>query len=87
MGFNISDYEAAKVTLVQFFVMQAVGELYPDHNPFLEEGRLRMFDIVCGTDFVRKEFGKRLKVADIESYWMKDVEDFKALSRKYYLYR
>ena len=71
-----TDYEAANVTLVQFYVMQAVGELYPDHNPFLEEGRLRMFDIVCGTDFVRKEFGKRLRVEDIESYWMKDVEDF-----------
>lgn len=82
-----TDYEAANVTLVQFYVMQAVGELYPDHNPFLEEGRLRMFDIVCGTDFVRKEFGKRLRVEDIESYWMKDVEDFKALSKKYYLYR
>lgn len=82
-----TDYEAANVTLVQFYVMQAVGELYPDHNPFLEEGRLRMFDIVCGTDFVRKEFGKRLRVEDIESYWMKDVEDFKALSRKYYLYK
>ena len=82
-----TDYEAANVTLVQFYVMQAVGELYPDHDPFLEEGRLRMFDIVCGTDFVRKEFGKRLRVEDIESYWMKDVEDFKALSKKYYLYR
>lgn len=82
-----TDYEAANVTLVQFYVMQAVGELYPGHNPFLEEGRLRMFDIVCGTDFVRKEFGKRLRVEDIESYWMKDVKDFKALSKKYYLYR
>ena len=48
---------------------------------------MRLFDIVCGTDFVRKEFGKRLRVEDIESYWMKDVEDFKALSRKYYLYK
>ena len=46
-----------------------------------------MLDIVCGTDYVRKEFGKRLKVDDIKSFWMKDVEDFKKLSEKYYLYR
>ena len=46
-----------------------------------------MFDIVCGTDYVRESFGKRLKVTDIEAYWSKDVEDFRRLSRKYYLYR
>ena len=66
--------------------MQAIGELYPDRNPFTEAGRLRMFDIVCGTDYVRENFGKRLKVEDIRSYWEKDVENFKKLSRKYYLY-
>ena len=46
-----------------------------------------MLDIVCGTDYVRKEFEKRLKVEDIESWWMKDVEAFKELSKNYYLYR
>ncbi len=46
-----------------------------------------MLDIVCGTDYVRREFGKRLKVADIESWWTKDVEAFKELSQNYYLYR
>lgn len=81
-----TDYEAASLTLTQFYVMQAIGELYPDRNPFTEAGRLRMFDIVCGTDYVRENFGKRLKVEDIRSYWEKDVENFKKLSRKYYLY-
>ena len=82
-----TDYEAATLTLTQFYVMQAVQELYPEHNPFAGSKRLRMFDIVCGTDYVRETFGKRLKVADIEAYWSKDVEDFRRLSRKYYLYR
>ena len=82
-----TDYEAATLTLTQFYVMQAVQELYPEHNPFAGSKRLRMFDIVCGTDYVRESFGKRLKVTDIEAYWSKDVEDFRRLSRKYYLYR
>ena len=73
--------------MTQFYVMQAVHELYPDRNPFVEAGRLRMFDIVCGTDFVRTRFGERMKVEDIDSYWNKDNDSFKKLSRKYYLYK
>ena len=66
---------------------QAVNELYPDKNPFaLSKGRNNMFDKVCGTDYVRTTFGKRLKVEDIVDYWSKDVEAFKKLSRKYWLY-
>ena len=72
--------------MVQFYVMQAVNELYPDHNPFPSQVRTRMLDIVCGTDYVRVNFGKRLRVEDIAPYWNKDVENFKALSEKYYLY-
>ena len=82
-----TDYERAVLTLTQFYVMQAVHELYPEHSPFRESDRLRMFDIVCGTDYVRETFGKRMKVADIETWWSKDVEDFRKLSAKYYLYR
>ena len=82
-----TDYDKAVLTLTQFWVMQAVHELYPERNPFAEAKRLRMFDIVCGTDYVRTNFGKRMKVEDIEAYWMKDVESFKKLSRKYKLYK
>ena len=85
--FHYTDYEAACCTLTQFYVMQAVNELYPDRNPFaLSKGRNNMFDKVCGTDYVRTTFGKRLKVGDIADYWSKDVEAFKKLSRKYWLY-
>ena len=84
--FNFSDYEAAPLTMIQFYVMQAVGELF-GKNPFeLSSGRTNMFDLVCGTDYVRINFGKSLKVADIRDYWNKDADAFKALSKKYYLY-
>ena len=85
--FHYTDYEAACCTLTQFYVMQAVNELYPEKNPFaLSKGRNNMFDKVCGTDYVRTTFGKRLKVEDIADYWSKDVEAFRTLSRKYWLY-
>ena len=67
--------------------MQAVHELYPSKNPFqLSGGRNGMFDKVCGTDYVRRTFEKRLKVEDIADYWSKDVANFKKFSRKYLLY-
>ena len=84
--FFFTDFAAATVTLTQFYVLQAVQELYPDHNPFPMK-KTRMLDIVCGTDYVRKAFEKRLKVEDIVDYWNKDARDFKTLSQKYYLYR
>ena len=84
--FFFTDYEAAPVTLIQFYVMQALNELYPDHNPYPLKST-RMLDIVCGTDYVRLSFGKRLKVQDIVAYWTKDTEAFRALSQQYYLYR
>jgi uncharacterized protein YbbC (DUF1343 family) len=49
--------------------------------------KTRMLDIVCGTDYVRIAFGKRLKVEDIVEYWNKDAESFKTVSQKYYLYQ
>ena len=84
--FFFTDFEQAPVSLLQFYVMQAIQELWPSHNPYPLK-KTRMLDIVCGTDYVRTTFGKRMKAADIVDYWNKDTEDFKALSQHYYLYR
>lgn len=84
-----TDYEKAPLTLINFYVMQAVHELYPEHDPYVNAAKNvnRMTDQVCGTDYVRNTFGKNFKVADIIDYWMKDVEEFKKISKKYYLYK
>lgn len=81
-----TDYEAARITEVQFYVMQAVAELYPDKKPFEVINGYGLFDKVCGTDYVRKEFSKRYKVDDIKEYWRKDEEAFRTLSQKYHIY-
>ena len=86
--FYYTDYEAADITLTQFYVMQAVNRLYPEHNPFeMSKDRIGMFDKVCGTDYVRRNFSKRMAVSDIIDYWNKDVKKFKAVSKKYYIYK
>ena len=86
LQFFFTDYEKARVTETQFYVMQAVAQLYPDKRAFEVVSGVGLFDKVCGTDYVRKEFGKRYKVADIQEYWRKDEEAFRALSQKYHIY-
>ena len=86
LQFFFTDYESARLTEVQFVVMQAVAELYPDKKPFEIISGYGLFDKVCGTDFIRTEFSKRYLFDDIKEYWRKDEEAFRALSKKYYLY-
>ena len=86
LQFFFTDYEKARVTETQFYVMQAVAQLYPDKRAFEVVSGVGLFDKVCGTDYVRKEFGKRYNVADIQEYWRKDEESFRALSQKYHIY-
>ena len=86
LQYFFTDYEKARVTETQFYVMQAVAELYPDKKAFEIISGYGLFDKVCGTDYVRKEFSKRYKVADIKDYWRKDEAAFRELSQKYHIY-
>lgn len=83
--YYFEDYSAANLTLVQFYVLEALKAIYPDMDPFAKV-KTSSFDNVCGTDYVRQSFQKRFKVSDIYDYWQKDAESFRNLSRKYYLY-
>lgn len=86
LQYFFTDYEKARVTETQFYVMQAVAELYPDKKAFEIISGYGLFDKVCGTDYVRKEFSRRYKVADIRNYWRKDEAAFRELSQKYHIY-
>ena len=84
--FFFTDYEKARLTELQFHVMQALAELYPDKKAFDVATGVGLFDKVCGTDYVRQEFVKRYNFADIKEYWRKDEKSFRALAQKYHLY-
>lgn len=86
LQFFFTDYEKARITEVQFHVMQAVAQIHPDKKAFETANGIGLFDKVCGTDYVRKEFCKRYDFADIKDYWRKDEDSFRALSQKYHIY-
>ena len=86
---HIMDVQKAPLSDIQFLVMQEVAALYPDRTVFdhADEKRFRMFDLVCGSKFIREQFTKTNRWEDVRDYWYKDVEDFRKLSKKYYLYK
>lgn len=85
----VTDAEAAPLSLTQFYVMQELAAMYPDHKPFetCDPKRLGMFDKVTGSKNIRRLFGRRYRVDDIAPYWDKDAAAFKEKSSKYYLYK
>ena len=85
---HITDYNAARVSEIQFHVIDAMNKLYPEHKLFSEETKKRnnMFDKVCGTDFIRTEFSKDYNASEILPYWSTGEEEFKEKSSKFYLY-
>ena len=86
---HIMDVQKAPLSDIQFLVMQEVAALYPDRAVFdhADQKRFRMFDLVCGSKFIREQFTKTNRWEDVRDYWYKDVEDFRKLSKKYYLYK
>ncbi len=85
---HILDYSEARLSEVQFYILQELAILYPEKKAFNEQNRKRwnMFDKVCGSNQIRQHFSRRYRFDDIKEYWYKDVEEFRLLSQKYYLY-
>ena len=85
---HILDYEKARLSEVQFLVVQELMRLWPEKDWFqlCNQKRFGMFDKVCGTNKIREMFGKRYQWEDIREYWYKDVEAYRKASSKYYLY-
>ena len=82
----ITDYSNVQLIPIQFYFAQAVNELYGRNIIAENQGRFDMFDKVLGTSRIRELFMQNLKVVDILPYLNKDVDNFRMLSRKYYLY-
>lgn len=84
----ITDYDKARLSEIQFHVIEAMHQLYPSHVLFSAETEKRnnMFDKVCGTNFIRENFSKQYKIDDILSYWRNNEQAFKEKSASFYLY-
>jgi uncharacterized protein YbbC (DUF1343 family) len=85
---HITDAGKANLSLLQFYFLQEAHKLWPEKDVFelCEKSRLDMFDKVCGTDKVRKEFLKTWQVSSILDLWTKEIPAFRKKAEKYFLY-
>lgn len=85
---HLLDYKQAHLSDLQFIIVEALMELYPEKNVFQQcnQKRLSMFDKVCGSPYIREHFSQRYKWEDIRDYWYKDAEAYRKASSPYYLY-
>ncbi len=89
-GVQIHIVDADKFNLMglQFMFMDVHHRMYPDIDVYtLSEKRHAMFDKVTGSSKIRETFFKNYKYSDIEPIMYEDVESFRDLSRRYYLYK
>jgi uncharacterized protein YbbC (DUF1343 family) len=85
---HITDFTKVELMYLQFRFLEVHHKLYPEHDLFeMSKNRWRMFDLVCGTDEIRTEFMKNHKFEDIKPIFERDVNEFKEMSKKYYIYR
>lgn len=84
----ITDYAKARLCDVQWYALQELYRLYPDHDPMGEDTkRADMINKVCGSKQIRKLFLRRHQWQDAKEYWDKDADSFRNTAKKYYLYK
>ena len=85
---HITNFKTVALSDIQFWIMQEMFKQNPKLDFFkrCEKDRISMWNKVCGTDYIVKEFGKDYTFSRIRRYWHKDDHTYKEKSRKYYLY-
>jgi len=83
-----TDYSSARLTEIQFYVMQEVARMFPSRKPLsdTDASKYSMFDKVLGSNHIREAFRKNYRFDDIKDYWRKDEASFRVKSEQYHLY-
>lgn len=86
---HVTDLDKAPLTLLMFYVFEALREQYPN-QPMIESAssdRLSMFDKVMGSSKLRQAFtASGYRVNAIKEAWQKSSAWFTPVAQKYYIY-
>lgn len=85
---HITDFQEVNLTEIQFYFLQVAHSIDKEYNLFEgKKDRYRMFDLGCGTDSIRKHMMETPNFEEIKAFWNKDIDEFRKLSKKYYMYQ
>jgi len=88
---HVTDREKFKPFKTTVAILLALRDLYPDINlwknpPYEYEFKKLPFDILAGSDRLRKEIEQGKTLKDIESWWNSEVSAFEKIRNRYLLY-
>lgn len=83
---HITDRDRVELTPIQFHIMDAIRELYPNQNLLGEGKRLDMLSKVCGTDRIGEMLQRNTPSEEIIRFWNSDLDEYTARRTRYLLY-
>ncbi|MCA1590475.1 MAG: DUF1343 domain-containing protein [Acidobacteria bacterium] len=89
---HVTDREKFKPVIVGIAMIKTAYDLYREkfewkRDAYEYEFGKNPFDVVCGTDKIRKRIEAGVPLMEIEEDWNKRLETFKVLRNEYLLYR
>lgn len=84
----VDDLQKARLTEVQFYVLEALHNLYPSIDIFgmCTDKTKKSFDNVCGSNKIRLKMSERYKFDDVKDIWRDSESSWRKKSNKYHLY-
>ena len=88
---HLTDSKIFKPYVTTLAIIQDIISLYPDHfswrEPPYEYEREKMpVDLIIGDKNLREEIEQQKDINELENSWQKELEDFKELAKRYFLY-
>ncbi len=68
------------------YILQTILKLYPNHNPFANEKRTRVFYKVIGCSWIVDDLQAGIPVPQIAHKWQNELDRFRTVRQKYLLY-
>ncbi|MBQ0155945.1 MAG: DUF1343 domain-containing protein [Bacteroidales bacterium] len=84
----VDDLQKARLTEVQFYVLEALHNLYPSKDIFgmCTDKTKKSFDNVCGSNKIRLKMSERYRFDDVKDIWRDSESSWRKKSKKYHLY-
>lgn len=88
---HITDRNVFKPVITGIAMVKTAFEMYPQRfqwrqNAYEYEFEKNPFDVICGTDKIRKQIENGVALDEIEDAWQPELEQFREARAKYLLY-